>query len=489
MKAIAGGAQRGPILSLVLVVSSLVAVAYEALSDAHSSLDVVLLATVVVVMVLAHQVLLRWHGLIAALILVILFIPIQRYKLPASLPFDLEPYRIVVAIVILLWLTSLLIDPRVRLRSSGFEAPLFLFVVAAFGSVLVNDARIRSLGVQPEVVKSLTFLASFYLVFYMIVSVVRSSQAIDTLAKILVGGGCVLAVFGIVEARTGYNVFDHLQSVFPLLQFQGGPEHIRVGTGRLRVNGSAAHPIAYGAALAILVPIAVYLAQKLGRRRWWLATGLLLLGSLATISRTSVLMLVVMTFVYLWIRPLEVKRLVPALLPALLVVHLALPGTIGGLKYAFFPPGGLVSEQQRFGGRVSGRRLDPQFRLIAENPVFGTGYGTRITTGPKPNALILDDQWLGTTVETGLLGAFAWIWIFFRFIRRLGRAARQDLSAQGWLYGGIAASVAAFAVSMFTYDALSFLQVTFLLFILMAIGAAALPRPTTSKGLSTAARE
>ena len=36
-----------------------------------------------------------WPRLIAALILIILFIPIRRYTLPANLPFQLEPYRAV----------------------------------------------------------------------------------------------------------------------------------------------------------------------------------------------------------------------------------------------------------------------------------------------------------------------------------------------------------------------------------------------------------
>jgi hypothetical protein len=39
---------------------------------------------------------------------------------------------------------------------------------------------------------------------------------------------------------------------------------------------------------------------------------------------------------------------------------------------------------------------------------------------------------------------------------------------------GLAASVAAYAVGMFLYDAFSFIQVTFLLFILLGLGAAVL---------------
>ena len=41
-----------------------------------------------------------WHGLLAGLILVILFVPIRRYTLPGNLPFELEPYRLLVIVLL-----------------------------------------------------------------------------------------------------------------------------------------------------------------------------------------------------------------------------------------------------------------------------------------------------------------------------------------------------------------------------------------------------
>ncbi len=52
----------------------------------------------------------RWSTLLGLLVLVILFIPIHRYTLPGSLPFDLEPYRVLVAVICLLWLAAILVD-------------------------------------------------------------------------------------------------------------------------------------------------------------------------------------------------------------------------------------------------------------------------------------------------------------------------------------------------------------------------------------------
>ncbi|MGH2798628.1 MAG: hypothetical protein ACRDM0_13355, partial [Thermoleophilaceae bacterium] len=76
----------------------------------------------------------------------------------------------------------------------------------------------------------------------------------------------------------------------------------------------------------------------------------------------------------------------------------------------------------------------------------------------------------------------AWAWLFLRVVRRLVREAKEDPSPRGWLLAGIAASLTAYAVSMFTYDAFSFIQSTFLLFILMGFGTSLLrPDPARAR--------
>ena len=71
-----------------------------------------------------------------------------------------------------------------------------------------------------------------------------------------------------------------------------------------------------------------------------------------------------------------------------------------------------------------------------------------------------------------------------RAIRRFGREAKRDYSDRGWLLVSITAAVAAYAVGMFTYDAFSFIQVTFLLFILVALGTALLAERPTPRPVS-----
>ena len=435
----------------------------------------------VIALATLHRQLLSWRSLLCLTVLVILFVPIKRYTLTASLPFNLELYRLVVAFLVFGWLTSLLVDPSVRLRASGFEAPLMAFLCLLFLSLVVNRTRVNEVGA--DVVKSLTFFASFILVFYVVLSVVRTPRDIDFLVCVLVAAGAVLAGFALIEWFTTQNLFNKLGQVIPILHFDPAQAPALQRGGRLRVNASAQHPIALGAAFAVLVPLAIYRARASGQWRWWLAGALLLLGIVATQSRTAVLMLFAMVVVYLLLRTAETRRFWPALIPVVIAIQFALPGTLNTLKDSFFPKGGIIAEQSKTrvgSGRIA--TLDHALRHEFEpHPILGEGFGTRVTTPDQAvhnaNGPILDDEWLGVLLETGLLGAAAMAWFFLRLIRRLGQAGKRDRSPRGWLLVAAAASIAEFAISMFTYDAFSFIQVTFLLFIVAGIGAAALRSP------------
>lgn len=491
MRLVTGAAERGPIASSAVVVGALAVLAVAVFTGLRT-LEIAPVIAVTILAALAYRWLLAWRTLIAATILVILLIPIRRYEMPGNLPFELEPYRFLVAIVAAGWLASLLADPRVRFRGSLLDKPLVVIAFAAAASIIVNGDRVQSSDIGSVVGKDLTFLLSFFIVFYLLVSVVRRHVDLEFLVKILVGGGVVVAIFALVEANTHHNVFNSLGNYVPLLRLTDVADTGDLSRGtRLRVYGSAQHPIALAAVLVMLLPLAIYLARATRQRLWWLAGAVLLAAALATVSRTAVLMLLAAGIVLLWLRPVDTRRLWPLIIPAALAVHLALPGTIGTLRQSFFPEGGLIAEQQKHPGSVgSGRLADvgPSLDEAAAKPLLGYGYGTRIVEGPNTNARILDNQWLGTLLEIGIIGLAAWFWLFARFIRRLGRLAKHDTSNHGWLLAAIVASVCAYAVGMLTFDAFSFIQVTFVLFILLALGCAAYAEALARSARGVAAR-
>ena len=293
--------------------------------------------------------LLAWRGIVAMLVLIILFVPFRRYELPSALPFNLEPYRLFVAVVALLWIASLLVDSRVRLRSTPIDPPLITLLIVCGLSIVANGSRVQELGVGTDALKQLTFLTSFVIVFYFVASVVVDREGLDMALSLTVGGAALVAASSLVEYRTGFNAFSHLDKVVPFLKETDALSTDDVQRlGRLRVYGSAQHPIALGAAFVLLIPFSVYLARM--RRVWLVATALLFLGAMGTLSRTAVVMLVSVVAVFLVLRPRWsidlLRRFWILFLPAVIAFHFLLPGTIGTFEELFFPQGGLVAEQQ-----------------------------------------------------------------------------------------------------------------------------------------------
>ena len=153
-----GRIERGPVALTAVVLASMALLVVAVAENAHP-VSLSLVAFALLAAALSSAALTKWSTLLVGLVLVILFIPIRRYTLPGSLPFDLEPYRVLVAVVCLLWLAAILVDSRVRPRRSGLEGPLALIAVGAIASVLANIPRIEELDVSSDVAKKLNFFA------------------------------------------------------------------------------------------------------------------------------------------------------------------------------------------------------------------------------------------------------------------------------------------------------------------------------------------
>ena len=151
--------------------------------------------------------------MVATILVVILFVPMRRYVFPVDLPFELEPYRVLVALVIVLWGLSLLAQPDVALRRSGLDGPMLLFAFALVASDVANPGRMAEY--QSFAVRALTLALSVIVVFYFVVSVVRTFSQVLTIVKLLVLGSTVLAALALIETRTGWSPFTTSTNTSP----------------------------------------------------------------------------------------------------------------------------------------------------------------------------------------------------------------------------------------------------------------------------------
>jgi polysaccharide biosynthesis protein PslJ len=517
-------ALRRPALpkSAIILIAAVGLLIADVVAHGQGKMPAALVLAIVVVLLAAH-VASRWSWLVSGLVIVDLLIPSDgRYTLAGGLPFQLEPYRVFVALLLVGWIASLLCDPRVRIRRTGFEGPLGLILVSIVGSLLLNPSRVT--GAESFVIKNLSLEASFLLVIYLVVSVVRTRATLELLVKILVGAGAIEGAGAVLERQMNLKIFSYEHVLLPIFHYNNLAVSVMTRGGELRAQSSSGAAIELSAAMAMLLPFAIYLGVTRRQRRWYGAAAFLLAGDFASGSRTGLISVVVMLIVFLWLRPRQTIRCWPALIPVLIVVHFLDPGAIGGFYNGFFPAGGVVAEQsQTFigpgGQQLNANRLSrwgPELNEFQKyNPLFGEGFGTRITgrtsltastsklsvwgdyafngqsapvSGSQDNAEILDDQWLGTLLETGVLGVIGWGWLFVRAIRRLGaRAKLERVTPDGWLPVAMAASLTGFVASMLFYDAFDFTQGDFLVHLMVAFASVVLLLPVSTRTSSGAA--
>lgn len=302
---------------------------------------------------------------------------------------------------------------------------------------------------------------------------VISADAINTSARLhvllhrIVIGATAMAVLGIIEFFTGFNAVRFIE--IPGLISQASPTDLLTRGGLNRPSATAAHPLEFAAVLAMSLPLALHEARyalpKLRFRRW-LQVAVIAGAIPTTISRAAVFELITIGIVLLPTWPKSDRRYVyVALMASIASIFVIVPK----LLVAF----GAILEQIYTGSGSTDSRtnaISAALRLVPQHPWFGVGFGTF-------SPLIYfytDDQYVLSSIETGLVGLVALItlfivgWYMARSLRRRSLDPETRDFAQS-----LAASVAASAVSFSTFDALGFKMAAGLTFLLLGcVGAA-----------------
>jgi hypothetical protein len=427
-----------------------------------------------------------WTTALGVLVFVIWLVPIKSYTLPVHLPFSLELYRLLLILYLFAWLVAAFVGAG-RVTAAGMARPVALLAGVGFLSILTNLQSIADAGLQTQAIKSLSYFVGFLAAYLLVCSTVRSIPAIERLLASLVVGGTLVAAAALYESRSHYDLFQHLSNWVPFLKPTHGFTDTRIRGGRLRVLASAQHPIALGAALVTMVPLALYLASRAEKRSqrvlWWAAAAVCLAGAVATISRTVVLMAVAMVAAGLLLRGRRVAGKWPLLLVMVGVLHVAAPGATSHLYDAFFPKTGLASQLNARGGAAgSGRLADlgPGLQDWQKKPLFGYGIGTGKTRGSEGAGavvdpatgvpIIFDDQYMNSLLSIGAVGLVAVVWFVWGAVRRLARAARATVGPRSDLLVACVAATAGFGAGMLTFDAFAFVQCTLVFFLVAALG-------------------
>lgn len=304
--------------------------------------------------------------------------------------------------------------------------------------------------------RSVLGLAAGLGVALLIADGVPSAARLETLLRRVTWCGSVVAVLGILQFTVGLDLAAWLW--IPGLEANDALELISQRSLFRRVSGTAIHAIEFSVVLAMVFPVALHFAMDdpdRGRRERLVALSIALAIPMS-VSRSGILALAVGLLVVVlgwsWRRRIRGAAVAVAFVVAL---RFAIPGLVGTIRSLF---SGLAGDPS-----IQGRTHD--YALVSEifqqRPWLGRGPGTFV----PDRYPILDNQYLLSLVEVGLLGVLGLIVLLATAITLALRAAGRR---PAWPLGrAIAASIAAGAASLITFDALSFPMFSGTLFVML----------------------
>lgn len=252
-----------------------------------------------------------------------------------------------------------------------------------------------------------------------------------------------------------------------IVQFIGGPDlsslvripglinhsdalgfRVRGSDGFVRVRGFATHPIEYGVVTATLLPIAIHMATT-GRGRWrWIPVILIGASVPLSVSRSGVVAVIVAMLVYAlgWSWRTRANALVIAIV-AIVAFQAVVPGLLGTLRSLFVGS----SNDNSITGRTEDFEATSTF--TSQRPWFGRGPGTFIPDRYR----VLDNEYLGTLIDSGIVGLASLIALLTIAALTGLRTARRssDPEVRGLSRASTAGAVGAIVVFA-TFDALAF---------------------------------
>jgi hypothetical protein len=341
---------------------------------------------------------------------------------------------------------------------------MLLFVACVLASYIaatvrpIDDVELRAAD------RGLLIIVAWLGIVLVCMDGIPSMQRLNVLLRRLTFAGAAMATLGIVQFETGKAWTNYLQ--IPGLSINSDVGTIGQRDGVTRPFGTATHPIEFGVALTMFLPIALHYAltdTDRSRFRRWFPVAVLAMAIPISVSRSAILCAAVVLAFTLPTLSRGVRR--GAYLAMLALggfIYVTVPGMMGTFVGLFTGIGNDSSAQSRTGS------YGIAFEFIRAAPVFGRGYATFL-----PKYHILDNQLLGTFIELGAVGLTALLGLFaVGIVTGLRIAHRTTDPATRQLARALTATVAGAATSFAFFDAFAFAIIPGILFLTLGAIAA-----------------
>ena len=404
---------------------------------------------------------------VLTLVVVLLFLVPQDYVLVGPLKSVGNPAQLVGMLALALWCAGRILGLLRVTEGHPIRWVILLYAIAAlaaFAAAMSNSTL--TIEESAGAARALFPVAAALGIGLLAVDGLGSRESVVTVLQRLVWVGGVAASIGIVEfALQGFNYRDamHLPGLTTNTELID-----ETRSGFDRIHAGASHPIEYAVSLGALAPLALHFALHAKNRALRQLNVLAFLVICVAIPMTVARSGVVAVAVGLAFYAVHLSNRAKLNFAVVGVIGLGLyramvPGLLGTLKSLL-----LVGEDDpSIAGRTEDYAKIPG--LTAGFEAFGRGLGTF-----QPlSYFYLDNQYLGSLLEGGVLGLTALIITYVGgfAVARGVRHRSGDRSMRG-LGQALAACIAAFAISAATFDELSFRQAAFTLFLLLGCAGA-----------------
>lgn len=359
------------------------------------------------------------------------------------------PATIFGVLLLVLWLVGRTTSLRSPLGLTPMHWLIAAFVVAMLIGFSAGMLRPTNVIEFSSSLRALITLASGVGVILFAIDTMVTPEQITAFLNSIVAVGTVLAVMGLVQFTTGFDFVQVLQ--LPGLTQNSDYGGLYERSGFARVSGTAVHSIEFAFVVGAVLPLAGHLAVHSSRAQWWkwLPFLLMLVSLPLTVARSgAVAMLIGLIFVGAIATGKQRWALLIAAVVAALVFRAVLPGLLGTIRSLIFG----AAEDNSITGRLEDVRAVTSF--VAESPWVGRGFGTFVPELYRT----LDNQFLATAIETGLIGIAALLALFLGGIISAIVAAWNAGDDHFQRNRGLALAAGLFAtcVLSFTFDSFGF---------------------------------
>ena len=439
-------------------------------------MTLILIIDLIVVSVLVGLTLTR--GLERALPFFAFVVVLVPWQSKIALPglFDLTTQRIALITLLGLYILTRMGKPRVY---PARRVPLKALMALSIGWLLVSTSHsiVPAMSLKVVIAEAI----QYYLMYIILARTISSKETIHRILLGIVAALMVCAVLGVGEAKFGLHVNDWFPKAGSLFGDWHGPTF---GAGRgIRIETTFPHPIHYGAALAIVIPLALYLISvsksALRRGLMWGGVVLMFFNILMTGSRGPWLALgLSLPCVFLLCRG-KLRWYLPAIAFLglfMLMARSSMREHLVRIYDATLNPNTTVGSS--FDYRFALMNVSTQtLAANADRAVWGYGPGSFSLIGlkgpflgnPEFPFISCDSTWLVFMVETGYVGLAIMALLLFTPAFMTFRDYRRFDKADAGLSGVLFVNLMAFYFMMISVALYDWAQVGFLLWILIAL--------------------